>query len=91
MRCFAVVIGGLTGSFLTIVASVPSVLFTPRHQQLAGAAVFSPIGCGFIVGPVAAGLVVGSTGSYVGAKLLAAGCLGMSAVMGGLVGRQPPK
>jgi MFS family permease len=80
LRLHAFVAGGLTGSFLSVVASVPAELLPPGHKTLGTAAIFTPIGFGVMVGPFVAGALVDATGTYTDAKLLSSGCLVASAI-----------
>jgi OFA family oxalate/formate antiporter-like MFS transporter len=75
MRVHACAAGGFTGSFLTVVATVPSEVLAPSHRKLGTAAIFTPIGIGVIVGPILAGELVENSGAYTGAKLLSSACL----------------
>ena len=81
LRGFATVIGGLTGSTLSLIPSLPAELLPKRIAVLASAALLSPVGVGFVVGPTIAGQISDTAGSYNGAKVLAGVCLGVAALV----------
>lgn len=79
LRVFGVATGGLTGSCLSIMPTVATEVLPARHREVGGAALYTPLGIGFMVGPWVAGIIVSETRSYLGAKLLA----GVSLAVGG--------
>ena len=81
LRVFATVIGGLTGATLSLIPSLPAELLDERIAVLASAALLSPVGVGFVVGPTIAGQMSDISGSYAGAKALAGACLGVGALV----------
>jgi hypothetical protein len=57
-----VAVGGLTGSFNSVVASVPAMLLPAAHRKLGTAAMFTPLGIGVTLGPFMAGALVDASG-----------------------------
>jgi MFS family permease len=85
LRLFAFCVGGLSGCTLSLLPTLPNELLPTRIARLASAAILSPVGVGFIVGPTVAGEIVQGGGRYTGAKLLAAACLASAAATVGLL------
>ena len=74
-------VGGFNGSVLSCSASLPAELLPPRHQRLAQAGVYTPIGVGFIVGPLAAAALQRSSGDYASSAVLASVCFALGAAL----------
>ena len=81
LRIFAFCVGGLTGGCLSTFPSLPAELLPARLRPLAATALMTPIGIGFVLGPVIAGAIVGASDSYLGAKLLSASVLAVAGVV----------
>ena len=75
LSAFAFCLGGLNGSVLSTSASLPSELLPEDQRGLAGAAIYTPVGIGFLVGPVVGAALEHATGNYAATMLAAGGSL----------------